>query len=653
MWFAKHGKHKKSYLRLYCGFDIETYTIPENHRAYMYIWQFSIYGEENYIVTGRTWSDFVRFVEILKDVLELSSERRIIVLDFNFGYEFQFIKCWFKWSKVFAKEPRKPLFAFIDDSIEFRDAQAITGGSLALLAKNYTTTQKAKGDLDYTIPRTYLTKLNDQELGYCLSDVAILAEFSKYLFDTYIEPEKYIPLTKTGFLRREVKKGVTWPVKQELYRCYPETKELYNQLMKWCFKGGYTHANLYHAGRVVEVKGRDITSSYPFVMMAKKGFPMSPLMRQNPVDFEKFYHSGKYCMMFRAIFTNIRAKTNHSIESSSKCITLGGAIIDNGRVRKAAIMDCWLTEIDFNMYQLFYEWDNINIMQLYTSIRGYLPKYLIMPMIKAYMAKQSMKKKGLDGTPEYQNQKGMVNSAYGLTCQKQVEYEVKLSPVTYEWYLDSREYNYEKERKKAILLPQWGIYVCALARERILSAIYCCGNDACYSDTDSIKYMGEHEEYFEQVNIETEKEILKACERLNLIPEPFLDLGSFDKEYGGRKVQAKFLGAKRYVVVDQGKPKVTIAGLPKGVLENYCKIHGKDIFETFEHNMLMDIDVSCKNAHCYNDDPHEDIIDGVPVAELSSVGIYPIDFTMKLNDYYLSLINNLREEYSAYEDRIY
>ena len=71
-----------------------------------------------------------------------------------------------------------------------------------------TETQKAKRDLDYTIPRNYKTPLNDIEMGYCLSDVAILAEFSKYIFDTYIKPEKYIPMTKTGLLRREVKKAM-------------------------------------------------------------------------------------------------------------------------------------------------------------------------------------------------------------------------------------------------------------------------------------------------------------------------------------------------------------------------------------------------------------------------------------------------------------
>ena len=36
VWIAKKGKNKKSYLQIYCGFDIETYT-TESHNGYMYI----------------------------------------------------------------------------------------------------------------------------------------------------------------------------------------------------------------------------------------------------------------------------------------------------------------------------------------------------------------------------------------------------------------------------------------------------------------------------------------------------------------------------------------------------------------------------------------------------------------------------------------
>ena len=69
--------------------------------------------------------------------------------------------------------------------------------------------------------------------------------------------------------------------------------------------------------------------------------------------------------------------------------------------------------------------------------------------------------------------------------------------------------------------------------------------------------------------------------------------------------------------------------------------------------MLYNSEVSCKNAHCYNDAPHQHTIDGVKCMELSSVGIYPIDFTMQLSEFYLTLINMELERNKNYESRIH
>lgn len=658
VWMAKKGKRKRAYHEIYAGFDIETWTDPDLHTAYMYIWQFSLYGKENYIIYGRTWSDFVTFINILVDVLGLTNEKRLIVWDFNFGFEFQYLKRWFKWGNIFAKEPRQPLYAILEGgTIEFRDAQAVTGGSLAFLAKSFTETQKAVGDLDYTVPRNYKTPLTEKELGYCFNDVAILAEFSKYIFDTYIKPEKYIPMTKTGFLRREVKKriGKNFDIMREVYRCYPENLHIYTQLMEWCFRGGYTHANLWHAGRVIEgIHARDITSSYPYVMLTGTGYPVSPLKLEDPALFYQRIYDGKSCVMFIVNFINIEATTNHSLESASKCLDLSNnAIIDNGRVRRAGFMRVFITEIDFYMYELYYKWDSMKVDVMYTAKRGRLPRYLLMPMAEAYQKKAEMKKAGLSDSQEYASAKSLVNSSFGMCCTRLVLFEVKMSQIDYQWYLDGSGFNYEKERKKAFLLPQWGIYICAFARERILRAIYECGNDALYTDTDSIKYLGDHETYFNAVNAETEAVMRDTCKQYALPFEHFSDLGSFEKEYGGREVKGKFLGAKRYIVTDQGKDIVTIAGLPKGSLQEYCSRTGQNIYDVFSDQMLMKSDVSCKNAHCYNDEPHQGIVAGEWCAELSSVGIYPIDFTMKLNDYYLSLIQNINEERAVYEKRIY
>lgn len=251
-----------------------------------------------------------------------------------------------------------------------------------------------------------------------------------------------------------------------------------------------------------------------------------------------------------------------------------------------------------------------------------------------------------------------------MTVTRLVTNEVCMGDILCDWYLDSDKFDYENERKRAFLLPQWGIYVCAFSRYRILSAIYSIGNDACYSDTDSIKYIGNHDDYFDTVNKQTMETMQDVCKRYGLDYDLFYDLGSFEKEYDGKPVKAKFLGAKRYIVKDDNGYHTTIAGLPKKSLNKYMdklKIQWEVtrmgeypcMFDVFENNMLLNCEVSLKNAHTYNDEIHTHTIDGVKCMELSSVGIYPIDFTMKLSDFYLVLIRAEMESEKRYENRIY
>lgn len=246
-----------------------------------------------------------------------------------------------------------------------------------------------------------------------------------------------------------------------------------------------------------------------------------------------------------------------------------------------------------------------------------------------------------------------------------VEKEIKMSDISCEWYADPKGFNYDEERKKAFLLPQWGIYICAYSRFRILSAIAALGKDACYSDTDSIKYVGNHDDYFAAVNKHTQKTMRDVCDRYGLDYKLFYDLGSFEREYDGDTVTAKFMGAKRYLIKHKDKFELTLAGLPKKALQGYfdrLKLqyeiyqYGEypiNMFDLFCDRMLLQAEVSLKNAHSYNDTPHETTINGYKCMELSSVGIYPIDFTMKLTDFYLALIQIEKERTEIYEDRIY
>lgn len=644
----KGGRKPINYLMFYSGFDIETTNMSDTKHAYMYIWQFAL---NDMVLLGRTWDEFTLVIRILEEYNNLCSSKRIIIWIANLSFEFQFIRKRFNFTKIFAKEQRKPLYAIIDDCIELRDPLPISGGSLAQLAKDYTITQKLVGDLDYSIIRNSKTIVKGDELQYCINDVVILKEWAEFVFKTYIIPQKYIPLTKTAILRRKVKDKAPKGVSDAIVACMPSEK-LYHLMMKYLFRGGYVHANICNTDIILhDVTSLDLTSSYP-AQMNHGYYPMGKFYRINNIDSEKFTKLIKNeCCMMVITFFDITSTTNHSIESSSKCIELVNPILDNGRVVSADKMTVFINEIDYSLYCMFYTWDRMDIQVFYHTIRGRLPMYILDVLNDAYYNKAILKQSGKKNTTEYAIAKSNVNSAYGMTVTRLVEREVTYSD---EWGYDDSNFCYYDEVQKLVLLPQWGIYVTSHARFALLSNVYkiSCNSsgaidDVVYNDTDSIKLLNydKHKHIIDDYNAKI------IAKNKKLFSDPiFYDLGTFDNE--GTYDRFKTLGAKRYISEKNGEIEQTIAGLPKHILSEYCESNKLDVFKFFTSGMTLDVMFSGKLTTSYNDEPHSEDVGGVVMSELSSVCLYNIPFRMSLDKYYIEMINELRKE-DKYEERIY
>ena len=96
------------YYNVSCSFDIETsswYDSDNKKTACMYIWMFAI--SDKYIITGRTWKEFIQLMDMLNKYLSLSSNRRLVIYVHNLAYEFQFIRKYFKWDEVAKSCARK------------------------------------------------------------------------------------------------------------------------------------------------------------------------------------------------------------------------------------------------------------------------------------------------------------------------------------------------------------------------------------------------------------------------------------------------------------------------------------------------------------------------------------------------------------------
>lgn len=687
-----YNKHER-YARIRAGFDIETTRIET--RSYMWCWTVTINDDTCYC---RLWNDFDRILQALNTMCRKFNSILIIWVA-NLGYEFSYIGHRYQFEKIFAVDAHEPLIVRTG-KIEFRECLSISGqGGLANLAKNYTKTQKQVGDLDYTKIRVsspeYCTPTTETEDTYIIDDTVILSEWAEYIFTEFSDRGKDIPLTRTGIVQSEIKKAVKdtgqeKEIKKAVKSLFPETKELYNFIMHWLFRGGYTHASAWHVNiDAYNVIGADFTSSYPAQMLHYDRYPVSSFL---PIDL---LTNGKeitddrmntMCVWFAANFSGIRIKKIHTIESKHKIRLMENAEFDNGRLISADRIQVCLTEIDYEIYKMFYDWDSIEIKFAYAAHRGKLPNYLLNPLKVAYTRKAELKKQGKDNTVEYANIKAFINSFYGY-CVKRLNFEKWVfDPETDDprqiWREIPNNKGYDTITKNQVLNPYWGIYITALARLSLLKNIDKLDHDfydmnVLYCDTDSIYMLDTPEN---RAVIESWNQEWFRVNRETLPPE-FDDIGCFDWIGGqtddGNPVTYRFktLGAKRYIKYSDYLQycETTAAGLPKTALqrklatpfrksensfimyENPKKKKGKigyididEIFDAFTNKLYLGEFESTKNRTKYNIVPHGEYIDDgtqcVYMSEKSSCAIIPTKFSINIMGEFLDYITQIWDE---------
>lgn len=563
------------YYNVPAAFDIETTSFYENgeKRAILYHWQFGIGG---YVTHGRTWLEYVVFIAVLRVTLGLSDDKILPVYIHNMPYEFQFMRKWFNWQKVFILDERKPVYG-ISDGVEYRDMLKLAGGkSLAAVTddiKKYKV-MKMVGDLDYSKVRTPLTPLTSVELKYCENDVRVCMSYIAEKIEQDGDITK-IPNTNTGYVRRLCRKTCRkrWKKYRNLMSILTLDPAEYGQLKK-AFQGGFTHANAHYVGKILSGVGSfDLTSAYPSVMLLEK-FPMSKGIRIErnfistestiPEDAKKYL--SEYCCMFNVMFFGLlpKLKQDHPI-SESKC-ECAGAVLDNGRIVTADWVKTTITEQDLLTISEFYEWQSIVISDMIVYEKDYLPKVLAEAILDLYTKKTTLK--GIpEGALNYMISKNMLNAAYGMMVTDIVrdifEYDDDWIPKQHPEVGDAIK-TYNEDIKRFLFYP-WGVWVTAYCRRNLFSAIKECGDDYVYADTDSVKILHPetHQEYFKQFNLRIDQKIKDAAwfrfqETEIYSPKnkkgKVCTIGYWDFE--GVYSQFKTLGAKRYLV-SEGKIQLT------------------------------------------------------------------------------------------------
>lgn len=613
------------YFNIPASFDIETSSFiaskDENGEpvkaATMYIWQLGLNGT---VIYGRTWDEFENVINELVDYLELSSKRHLLIYVHNLGYEFQFIRKRFEWDKVFAIKQRRPVYA-ICGGIEFRCSLFLSNYSLEYIGKNLLhkyPVEKLVGNLDYSKIRHSKTPLTDEELAYCINDVKVVMSYIQEKIEMDGDITR-IPLTNTGYVRnycrkecfyegipeddKEARKRVQMNYKAIMKSLQIQSEEEYEQMHR-AFMGGFTHASALYSGRVMyDVGSADLTSSYPYTIVAEY-FPMTKGEYIGSVEDNKLfnYYLSNFCCLFDIEFTNLEPIQEYENPISySRCFIEGDYIVNNGRLVSADKCTTTITELDYDTISKFYRWDSVKIMNMRVYHRGYLPKALILAVLSLYEDKTTLK--GVSGKEvEYLVSKNMINAAFGMMVTAVVRDEFEYAD---EWFkkaadVDSQLAGYNNNFNR-FLFYGWGVWVTAHARHNLFSAIYEFGTDYVYSDTDSIKGINfeQHIDYFKKYNDNVFEKLLDMCNHYN-IPfnkcrpktkngeEKLIGVWDMEKPY----VRFKTVGAKRYIYeYEDGELSLTVSGLNKKYAIPYLlkeNNNNKDIiFEKFGEGMFI------------------------------------------------------------------
>lgn len=542
------------------AFDIETSRIQEIDNSIMYIWQWHFHGYKT--VIGRTWEEFTAFINTLSD----SVDTCLVCYVHNLSYEFQFLKgiINFESNDVFATEPRRVLKARYKN-IEFRDSYLLTNMSLAEFTNKYGVEVPKLTGFNYDVFRDSETPLTDDELLYCIVDVYSLCEALEILMKSDGDNLLTIPLTSTGYVRRDAKKAMRGYA-QYLKPILPDA-DIYLQLRK-AFRGGNTHANRYGAGYIIDnVLSYDRSSSYPDVQVNCK-FPMSVFeIEKDLPSFDTVLdlaHRRQRALLMEVVFYDIALIDQFDgapYIPKSKCIFCANGVEDNGRILQADALQIGLTDIDFDIIVNQYKFTGAKFLFFAHARYSYLPRNLTALTKQYYRDKTTLK-----GIPEqeiyYMKQKNKLNSIYGMSAQNPVHDIITFNGSDFVVAKPDVAEAIEQNNKTAFQSYAWGVWVTAWARKRLQEGIDLVsqqGGFFVYADTDSVKYTGEVD-WTEYNNAR-----MKDSEQTGAYADDTKGIRHYMGVYESEGVyeQFKTLGAKRYAYIKDGKLGCTIAGVPK------------------------------------------------------------------------------------------
>lgn len=557
------GKSKRDLKDLVCAFDIETSNLPDIEQASMYIWQLQV--DDIGTIIGRTWDEYRQLLARVCDLL--GENESIVFYVHNLSFEFQFLRGIYPFQpdEVFCMDSRKILYCtMFDGKIVYRCSYIHSNMSLAEYTKKMGVEHvKLSGvDFDYRETRYPWTPLTDEQIAYCIHDVRGLVEALKKEMEVDGDTLITIPLTSTGYVRRDAKRAMKQVSHTLVPSILPDEKTFI--LLREAFRGGNTHANRYYAGRIItDVASADRSSSYPDTQVNCE-FPMSRFYFKGEAslkELDRYINVLDKAVVMRVALWGVRLRDPYwgaPYLARDKCRKIIEPTYDNGRILECKYCETTITDVDLRILLDEYDFDNFKAFDVAFARYGKLPRPLVEETINYYRKKTELK--NVEGQEiYYMKSKNKLNSIYGMMAQNPAKETILFKDNDYikdDIPLGER---LKEANRRAFLAYQWGCWVTAWARYRLEEGIKLAGDQFVYCDTDCVKYVREID--WRAYNAQRIKD--------STANGAYADDPSGERHYMGvyeqEKTDQRFktLGAKKYAFEQDGKTFITVAGVNK------------------------------------------------------------------------------------------
>jgi len=633
--YTQMNKHGDTLCDDFITLDTET---SWNHNeaqpvGWVYQWALTYCGA---VVYGRRPSELMTVLERIKRVNNIGeyavSEsgsvcHKISVYVHNLSYDYAYIGDWLRLTfggvyksgedtqRMLAISPHS-ILTYESAGFCFKCSYKLTHKSLAQWGKEMNTKhRKLVGTVDYDAIHYQDSKLTFTDWKYMFYDVIVLDECLRMQMRLYNDDLISIPLTVTGYVRRECRNEY---LKDKKNRYKFLDRRLDIDLYNMCrdeFAGGFTHGNRFLSGKTVRgtIKHRDFRSHYPSQQRAHL-FPVgkpyiyfdafkSRQRGTKPPTIERIMEIAKgRCVLVKMRISFAELK-DYNITMPflqyDKCIKGYGnrkgvgavaesAIDDNGRVIKIGsrtdeiYFTICVNEDDLKillyMYNIRYVIEKVVIIP-----RGKLPQYLIDSIDKFFKGKtdykdqvkelEKMKAKDTDprlieAINNLMIAKGLLNGIYGMSATDPIRYSFIEDYESGEW---TKETKTDEEQKEALqkyyadfthfMDYQFGLWTTSHARYELFQFCRLVGwENVLYCDTDSIFYIStpEIEKRIEAKNQQLKEHAEKVGAYITSNKGKIVHYDQFELEkediVAFRFLHAKCYAYERIVYRKDGKP---------------------------------------------------------------------------------------------------